>query len=112
MRGTVTPQTLQQLKKGIELDDGPIHIDRGKLITRGAADGASMVELTLHSGRNRIVRRMLDAVDHPVIELVRRSFGPLHLGSLKLGRTRELTKIELGQLLTLAREAEEQKGRM
>jgi 23S rRNA pseudouridine2605 synthase/16S rRNA pseudouridine516 synthase len=71
-----------------------------------------MVELTLHSGRNRIVRRMMAEVGHPVIELVRRSFGPLHLGSLKLGRTRELTKIELGQLLTLAREADEKKGRM
>jgi 23S rRNA pseudouridine2605 synthase len=110
--GTVTAQTLQQLKSGIELEDGPIGIDRGKLITRGAADGASLVELTLHSGRNRIVRRMMAAVGHPVIELVRRSFGPLHLGSLKLGRTRELTKLELGQLLTLAREAAEQKGRM
>ena len=85
---------------------------RGKLITRGAADGASLVELTLHSGRNRIVRRMMEAAGHPVVELVRRSFGPLHLGSLKLGQTRELTKIERGQLLTLAREAAEQKGRM
>ncbi|GAA4182189.1 pseudouridine synthase [Gryllotalpicola koreensis] len=112
VKGTVTAQTLQLLKSGIELEDGPIRIDRGKLVTRGASDGASMVELTLHSGRNRIVRRMMEAAGHPVIELVRRSFGPLHLGSLKLGRTRELTKIELGQLLTLAREAEEQKGRM
>jgi 23S rRNA pseudouridine2605 synthase/16S rRNA pseudouridine516 synthase len=112
VEGTVTPHTLQRLRNGIELEDGPISIDRGKLITRGAADGASLVELTLHSGRNRIVRRMMEAAGHPVVELVRRSFGPLHLGSLKLGQTRELTKIELGQLLTLAREAAEQKGRM
>lgn len=112
VQGNVTAQTLQQLKSGIELEDGPIRIDRGKLITRGASDGASLVELTLHSGRNRIVRRMMEATGHPVVELVRRSFGPLHLGSLKLGRTRDLTKVELGQLLTLAREAEEQKGRM
>jgi len=112
VQGVMVPATLQRLKYGIELEDGPIKIDRGKLITRGAADGASMVEVTLHSGRNRIVRRMLAEVGHPVTELVRRSFGPLHLGSLKVGRTRELTKIELGQLLTLARQAEEQKGRM
>ena len=112
VQGTVTAHTLQQLKNGIELEDGPISIDRGKLITRGAADGASLVELTLHSGRNRIVRRMMEAAGHPVVELVRRSFGPLHLGSLKLGQTRELTKIERGQLLTLAREAADQKGRM
>ena len=60
--------------------------------------------MTLHSGRNRIVRRMLDAVGHPVLELVRRQFGPLHLGTLGSGRIRDLTKVELGQLLTLSRE--------
>jgi len=61
------------------------------------------VEITLHSGRNRIVRRMLAEVGHPVIELVRRQFGPVHLGTLPVGRTRELTKVERGALLTLAR---------
>jgi 23S rRNA pseudouridine2605 synthase/16S rRNA pseudouridine516 synthase len=112
VRGTVTPQVLQQLKRGVELEDGPIAADRAKLVDTGSGDGASLVELTLHSGRNRIVRRMLDAVGHPVTELVRRSFGPLQLGTLRLGHTRELTKVEVGQLLTLAREAETQKGRM
>lgn len=101
VRGLVTPQTVARLTKGIELDDGPIAADRARLISRG--DGSSLVELTLHSGRNRIVRRMLDAVGHPVLELVRRSFGPLSLGSLRLGETRELTRSELGALLTLAR---------
>jgi hypothetical protein len=70
-----------------------------------------MVELTLHSGRNRIVRRMLAAVGHPVQELVRRQFGPLHLGNLQLGRMRDLTTVEVGRLLTLAREAEDVTGR-
>jgi 23S rRNA pseudouridine2605 synthase/16S rRNA pseudouridine516 synthase len=46
---------------------------------------------------------MLAAVGHPVIELVRRQFGPLHLGSLGVGQIRDLTKVELGQLLTLSR---------
>jgi 23S rRNA pseudouridine2605 synthase/16S rRNA pseudouridine516 synthase len=46
---------------------------------------------------------MLAAVGHPVTELVRRQFGPLHLGTLPVGKTRELTKIELGALLTLSR---------
>lgn len=61
------------------------------------------MELTLHSGRNRIVRRMMAAVGHPVVELVRRQFGPLHLGTLPVGRARELTKLERGALLTLSR---------
>jgi 23S rRNA pseudouridine2605 synthase/16S rRNA pseudouridine516 synthase len=51
---------------------------------------------------------MLDAVGHPVIDLVRRQFGPLTLGSLPVGRTRDLTKAELGAVLTIARNAEEQ----
>lgn len=104
VRGVVAPQTIATLKAGIELDDGPIAADNARLLD---TDGqASLVELTLHSGRNRIVRRMLDSVGHPVLELVRRSFGPLHLGTLGVGRWRELTTIELGELLTLSRQGE------
>jgi 23S rRNA pseudouridine2605 synthase/16S rRNA pseudouridine516 synthase len=103
VQGAVSAQTIARLTTGIDLDDGPIVADRARLIPGGAGKGQSLVEVTLHSGRNRIVRRMLDAVGHPVLDLVRRQFGPLHLGSLPLGRSRDLTKVELGQLLTLAR---------
>lgn len=129
VEGRVTPQTIQKLVRGIDLEDGPIAADKARLLStstgsvtgtrgsvRGATDsvsgatgsvtgasGESLVELTLHSGRNRIVRRMMDAVGHPVVELVRRQFGPLHLGTLPAGRARELTKVERGALLTLAR---------
>ncbi|WP_246190795.1 pseudouridine synthase [Agromyces agglutinans] len=106
VKGRLTPQTLQQLKQGIELDDGPIAIDRGKLLQAQEDSAHSMVEVTLHSGRNRIVRRMLDAVGHPVVDLVRRQFGPLNLGTLRSGELRELTKIERGRLLTIARAAD------
>lgn len=99
--GAVTAQTISKLIKGIELEDGPIAADKARLLD--TSRGSSLVELTLHSGRNRIVRRMMAAVGHPVTELVRRQFGPLHLGTLPAGRTRELSKIELGALLTLAR---------
>jgi pseudouridine synthase len=102
VKGVVLPPTLKKLREGFELDDGPIHADRARLVGEPSR-GLSIVELTLHSGRNRIVRRMLDAVGHPVQELVRRQFGPLHLGTLASGRSRELGKLELGQLLTLAR---------
>nr|WP_241843166.1 pseudouridine synthase [Agromyces albus] len=111
VRGRVTPQVIQQLKNGIELDDGFIKADRARILQQQGDDRHSMVELTLHSGRNRIVRRMLDAVGHPVVDLVRRSFGPLNLGTLKSGAMRELTKVELGQLLTISRAADAgQKG--
>lgn len=107
VEGTVTAQTIAQLMKGIELEDGFIAADKARALGRASRD-QTMVEITLHSGRNRIVRRMLEAVGHPVVDLVRRQFGPLNLGSLPVGRTRNLTKVELGAVLTIAREAEEQ----
>jgi 23S rRNA pseudouridine2605 synthase len=107
--GRVTAQTIQKLIRGIELEDGPIAADKARLLSASAnstsGQDESLVELTLHSGRNRIVRRMMAAVGHPVVELVRRQFGPLHLGTLPAGRARELTKVERGALLTLARQA-------
>lgn len=104
--GRVSPQTIAKLTKGVDLDDGPIAADKARLLDASAgAGGTSLVELTLHSGRNRIVRRMLAAVGHPVLELVRRQFGPLHLGALPAGRARELTTVERGALLTVSRQA-------
>jgi 23S rRNA pseudouridine2605 synthase len=106
VEGRVTAQTIAKLTRGIDLEDGPIAADKARLLSSSADQGSSLVELTLHSGRNRIVRRMMGAVGHPVVELVRRQFGPLHLGTLPAGRARELTKVERGALLTLARHAE------
>lgn len=105
VRGIVTPQTISRLTKGVELEDGPIAADKAKLLQSNQREGESLVEITLHSGRNRIVRRMLAEVGHPVVELVRRQFGPLHLGTLKVGQLRDLTKAELGQLLTISRQS-------
>lgn len=106
VQGDVTGRTLNLLTAGIELDDGPIAADKAKVIGRPSA-GQSMVEIEIHSGRNHIVRRMLAEVGHPVVELVRRQFGPLHLGTLGVGQIRDLTKVELGQILTLSRNATE-----
>ncbi|TDW28961.1 pseudouridine synthase [Cryobacterium psychrophilum] len=105
VEGRVSAQTIGQLQSGIELEDGPIKADKARIITSPPGDGVSMVEVTLHSGRNRIVRRMLESVGHPVIDLVRRQFGPLHLGTLRQGALRELTREELGLLLTVSRQA-------
>jgi pseudouridine synthase len=105
VQGDVSAATLRKLMTGVELDDGPIVADAARVLGKPSR-GQSMVEIELHSGRNRIVRRTLNAVGHPVVELVRRQFGPLHLGSLPAGQIRDLTKVELGQLLTLSRSAE------
>lgn len=102
VRGRVTPAVIQQLRDGIELADGPIHADAAKLLPGGTSKSHSLVEITLHSGRNRIVRRMLAEVGHPVEELVRRQFGPLNLGTQRVGEMRELSAAERGALLSAA----------
>lgn len=104
VEGRVSAQVIARLTRGVDLDDGPIAADRARLMDAGP--GGSLVELTLHSGRNRIVRRLMAEVGHPVIDLVRRSFGPLHIGALPVGRARELTTLERGALMTLARRAD------
>lgn len=101
VEGQVLPQSIQRLIRGVDLEDGRIAADKARLLD--ASRGESLVELTLHSGKNRIVRRMLAEVGHPVVELVRRQFGPLHLGTLPVGKARELTTVERGALLTLSR---------
>ena len=97
VEGLLDNKTLRRLEKGLTLEDGPIKPDKVKLVTR--AESRSMVQITLHSGRNRIVRRMFDSVGHPVRRLSRISIGPVRLGQLAVGETRELTREELGALL-------------
>lgn len=97
VEGLLDNKTLRRLEKGLTLEDGPIKPDKVKLVTR--AESRSMVQITLHSGRNRIVRRMFDSVGHPVRRLSRISICPVRLGQLAAGETRELTRDELGALL-------------
>ena len=105
VEGRVTPATISKLTSGIDLEDGPIAADKARILDQASGGRETIVEITLHSGRNRIVRRMLEEVGHPVVDLVRRQFGPLHLGTLQIGEIRDLTKAEVGQLLTISRTA-------
>lgn len=98
--GVVTPAIIHKLLSGFELEDGMIKADKAHVVD--VQPGESLVEVVLHSGRNRIVRRMFEFVGHPVVGLVRRQFGPIQLGPLKEGRIRELSKIEVGALLKAA----------
>ena len=102
VEGVVTQHTINKLIGGVELEDGLIEADKARIIGQPSGD-ETVVEVTLHSGRNRIVRRMLEEVGHPVIDLVRRQFGPLHLGSLAPDAMRDLTKDEVSALLTISR---------
>jgi 23S rRNA pseudouridine2605 synthase len=83
---------IKALRQGVDLDDGrtaPANV------RRLAPDA---LELTIHEGRKRQVRRMCDAVGHPVTRLERVAFGPLALGGLKPGKHRRLTDAELRAL--------------
>lgn len=97
--GVVENATLRRLGKGITLTDGPVRPDAIKLIQRGG--DRSIVSVVLHEGRNRIVRRMFEAVGHPVRRLTRTAIGPVRVGQLKAGELRDLTREELGALMDL-----------
>jgi 23S rRNA pseudouridine2605 synthase len=87
------------LQSGVDLEDGPAKVDSFKLVQ--AIEKMALVEIVLHEGRNRIVRRMFDALGHPVLRLVRTSIGPIKLGDLKAGRHRRLNPGEIAALFKL-----------
>ncbi|MGJ3509268.1 pseudouridine synthase [Enemella sp. A6] len=99
VEGRVSPSEIRRLQKGVTLEDGPVRPDRVTL--KNAHGDRSMVEVVLHEGRNRIVRRMFDAIAHPVRELARTRIGPVRLGRLPSGESRDLTREELGAVLDL-----------
>ncbi len=99
--GVVEKATVRRLRDGVTLEDGPVAV-RGCRVVSSTAD-RSIVELSIHEGRNRIVRRLLDEVGHAVRRLTRTAIGPVVLRGLKSGAMRELTRDELGTLLDAAR---------
>jgi 23S rRNA pseudouridine2605 synthase len=99
VEGLVTSKTVRRLQKGVTLEDGPVKPDQVRIVETAAR--RTLVRVVLHEGRNRIVRRMFDAVGHPVVRLSRIAIGPVRLGTLPEGRTRPLTRDELGALMDL-----------
>lgn len=97
--GLMDAAAVRMLTKGVTLDDGSVKPDRVKVMAK--AQQRSLVEVVLHEGRNRIVRRMFEAIGHPVRKLSRTTVGPVRLGQVPLGKTRNLTREELGSLLDL-----------
>jgi 23S rRNA pseudouridine2605 synthase len=98
--GEATKATIRTLLDGVALEDGPVTVSKARLVT--SARGKSIVELVIHEGRNRIVRRLLEQVGHPVRQLTRTAIGPVLLVGLRSGELRELTPDELGVLLDAA----------
>jgi 23S rRNA pseudouridine2605 synthase len=95
--GKPTDAALRQLVEGVELEDGVAQAESARLIGP-AGNGQSRLKLVLREGKKREVRRMLEAVGHPVLRLVRRRFGPIDLGELPEGKWRVVQPEELVQV--------------
>jgi 23S rRNA pseudouridine2605 synthase len=94
--GPVARDVGRRLKAGVELEDGLARVDEFRLVS--SSGNRVMLELVLHEGRKHIVRRLLDAVGHPVQRLVRTAIGPVLLGDQRAGKMRPLTPRELAEL--------------
>ena len=94
--GSVPRGLGKTLRAGIELDDGPVRLDDFAVVD--AVPGKTLVRVTLHEGRKRIVRRLLAAVGFPVQALVRTEIGAVALGDQRPGSIRALTRKEVGEL--------------
>ncbi len=93
----LSDEALEQLRNGVELSDGPT---RPAAVRRARDSGRySHIEITIHEGRNRQVRRMIEAVGSKVLKLVRIRIGPIGIGDLKIGQWRELTADDLKLLV-------------
>jgi 23S rRNA pseudouridine2605 synthase len=94
--GPVPRDLGRRLKAGIELEDGPAKVDSFEVVD--VHNGRAVVEVVLHEGRKHIVRRLLDAVEHPVSRLVRTQIGEVQLGHQRPGTLRKLNPVEIAQL--------------
>jgi 23S rRNA pseudouridine2605 synthase len=94
--GSVPGTLARRLHDGVILEDGPVTVDRFRVVDRHGR--LSIVELVLHEGRKHIVRRLLAEVGHPVQRLVRTAIGPVRLASQRPGTVRELTREEISTL--------------
>jgi 23S rRNA pseudouridine2605 synthase len=89
----------RQLRAGVPLVDGPVSVDRFRVVDEHG--DKAIVEVVLHEGRKHVVRRLLAEVGHPVARLVRTQVGPVPLGDLRAGRLRPLTLAEVSELYRL-----------
>ena len=92
---TVTEQEIGRLLSGIELDDGPAHADQAAYLTPGVL---TEVGVAMHSGRNRIVRRMFEALGHEVKQLERVRYAGITTAGVRRGKWRKLTDKEVSRL--------------
>jgi 23S rRNA pseudouridine2605 synthase len=103
LRGKLDAAAVERILQGVRLEEGRAAPARLRIVV--VRRDVSIVDLTIHEGRNRQVRRMFEVVDHPVLALVRLRFGPLTLGELPVGAIRPATEREIAALHRVATES-------
>ncbi|PSL50442.1 ribosomal large subunit pseudouridine synthase B [Salsuginibacillus halophilus] len=98
VKGKPSPQQLKQLERGIELEDGKTAPAKVKFKTGDKKKDTSIIEVVMHEGKNRQVRRMFEAIDHEIVKLKREQYAFLTLDGLNAGESRPLKPIEVQQL--------------
>ena len=105
LRGRLEPAAVEKILRGVRLDEGRAAPALVRVVA--ARRDVSLVDITIHEGRNRQVRRMFEVVEHPVVALVRLRFGPISLGELGPGAVRPATPREVAALHRIVSEARE-----
>lgn len=98
VKGTIYPKDLAPFIKGIKIEGRMTSPAKYKILKADRKTGSSVVELTIHEGRNHQVKKMFEAIGFPVQKLKRERYGELTLTGLKPGQYRPLTKLEIQQL--------------
>jgi 23S rRNA pseudouridine2605 synthase len=102
LRGRLEPAAVERILRGVRLEEG--RAAPAQLRVVAVRRDVSTVDITIHEGRNRQVRRMFEVVEHPVLALVRLRFGPISLGDLPPGAVRPATEREIAALHRVAAE--------
>jgi 23S rRNA pseudouridine2605 synthase len=105
IKGIPLKENLRKLEKGIKLEDGKTAPAKVKVLSVDKQKQTAIIEIVIHEGRNRQVRRMFEAIGHQVLKLKRERYGTLTLNGLKAGEARELTPHEVKQVRALAMES-------
>ncbi|MBN8208039.1 rRNA pseudouridine synthase [Bacillus sp. NTK071] len=98
VKGLMNKETIQKLERGVQLEDGKTSKARARILSVDKQKEKSIVELTIHEGKNRQVRRMFEAIGFPVQKLKRERYGFLELTGMNPGDYRELKPYEVKQL--------------
>ncbi|MBO8170641.1 MAG: rRNA pseudouridine synthase [Bacillaceae bacterium] len=98
VKGIPHIKTIERLKNGVELEDGVTAPAKVRILSKDVQKGQALLEMTIHEGRNRQIRRMCKAVGHPVKKLKRVQIAFLTLDGLKPGEYRHLEKKEVTEL--------------